>query len=119
MDGLTANHVFKKPELALFGADLARARQAPLDGRQTTVLTPCPRTTGVSMHQILQDKSLFRPHCLINGQWRDAADKSVLDVVNPANGKLLGTVPNCGADEARLAVEAAHSAFALWKDKTP
>ena len=71
------------------------------------------------MHQILQDKSLFRPHCLINGQWRDAADKSVLDVVNPANGKLLGTVPNCGADEARLAVEAAHSAFALWKDKTP
>ena len=88
MDALTANHVFKKPELALFGADLARARQAPLDGRQTTVLTPCPRTTGVPMHQILQDKSLFRPHCLINGQWRDAADKGVLDVVNPANGKL-------------------------------
>ena len=71
------------------------------------------------MHRILQDKSLFRPHCLINGQWCDAADKSVLHVINPANGKQLGHVPNCGAEEARLAVEAAHTAFSAWSAKSP
>ena len=71
------------------------------------------------MHRILQDKSLFRPHCLINGQWRDAADKSVLHVINPANGKQLSHVPNCGAEEARLAVEAAHTAFFAWSAKSP
>ena len=57
------------------------------------------------MYRILLDQNLFRTQCLINGRWRDAADKSVIEVVNPANGKLLGTVPNCGqaeTHEARL-----------------
>ena len=71
------------------------------------------------MHRTLQDKSLFRPHCFINGQWCDAANKSVLDVVNPANGTQLGQVPNCGTEEARSAVEAAHTAFATWRAKSP
>ena len=71
------------------------------------------------MHRILQDKSLFRPHCLINGQWCDAADKSVIEVTNPANGKLLGHVPNCGEAEARHAVESAHAAFEVWQAKSP
>ncbi|MDD4700602.1 MAG: NAD-dependent succinate-semialdehyde dehydrogenase [Desulfovibrio sp.] len=71
------------------------------------------------MHRILQDKSLFRPHCLIDGQWCDAADKSVLDVINPSNGTQLGQVPNCGVEDAKRAVEAAHTAFAAWRAKSP
>ena len=54
-----------------------------------------------SMLAILKDKSLFRRQCLINGQWCDADDKSVLAVTNPANEKQLGTVPKCGAAETR------------------
>ena len=41
------------------------------------------------MYRILHDQKLFRTQCLINGRWRDAADKSVVEVVNPANGKLF------------------------------
>ena len=51
----------------------------------------------MSMLDILSDKSLFRRQCLINGQWCDADDSSVLAVTNPANEEPLGTVPKCGA----------------------
>lgn len=55
----------------------------------------------MSMLDILSDKSLFRRQCLINGQWCDADDNSVLGVTNPANEEPLGTVPKCGAAETR------------------
>ena len=71
------------------------------------------------MYRILLDQNLFRTQCLINGRWRDAADKSVIEVVNPANGKLLGTVPNCGQAETHEAIEAAQAAFATWSARTP
>ena len=61
----------------------------------------------MSMLDILSDKSLFRRQCLINGQWCDADDSSVLAVTNPANEEPLGTVPKCGAAETRRAVAAA------------
>ena len=48
------------------------------------------------MYRILHDPELFRSQCLINGHWRDAADKSVIEFNNPSNGKQMGTVPNCG-----------------------
>ena len=60
----------------------------------------------MSMLDILSDKSLFRRQCLINGQWCDADDSSVLAVTNPANEEPLGTVPKCGAAETRRAVAA-------------
>ena len=71
------------------------------------------------MYRILHDQELFRTQCLINGRWRDAADKGVIEVVNPANGKLLGTVPNCGEAETREAIAAAQAAFATWSARTP
>jgi NAD-dependent aldehyde dehydrogenases len=71
------------------------------------------------MYRILHDQELFRSQCLINGHWRDAADKSVIEVINPANGKQLGTVPNCGEAETREAIEAAQAAFAVWSARTP
>lgn len=71
------------------------------------------------MQRILNDQGLFRTQCFIDGQWRNAADHSVIDVLNPANGKLLGVVPNCGAAEAREAIEAAQAAFPAWSAKTP
>ena len=73
----------------------------------------------MSMLDILSDKSLFRRQCLINGQWCDADDNSVLAVTNPANEEPLGTVPKCGAGETRQAVAAASAAFPAWSALTP
>ncbi len=43
---------------------------------------------------------------------------TVKQVLNPANGQLIGTVPNCGAKEAREAIEAADKALPDWRSRT-
>jgi len=54
----------------------------------------------------------------VNGEWIEAEDSSVLTVVNPANGEVIGAVPNCGANEAKRAVSAAYEALSSWSKKT-
>ena len=66
----------------------------------------------------LRDPSLFRQQAFVGGRWVDAASGEVKQVVNPANGQLIGTVPNCGAKEAREAIEAADKALADWRSRT-
>ena len=66
----------------------------------------------------LNDKSLFRQQCYIDGTWVDADDKSTLAVHNPATGEQVGTVPKMGAVETRRAIEAAHAAWPAWRAKT-
>lgn len=53
----------------------------------------------------------------INGDWvGDELDK--LEVKNPATGEIVGTVPNAGQKETRLAIEAADEAFTSWSQLT-
>jgi len=52
----------------------------------------------------------------INGQWLGAPH--VIDVTDPADGSVLGSVPDMGAAEAQTSVEAAHEAFASWRSLT-
>jgi succinate-semialdehyde dehydrogenase / glutarate-semialdehyde dehydrogenase len=66
----------------------------------------------------LRDPSLFRQQAFVGGQWLDAASGEVKRVVNPATGELIGTVPNCGAKEARAAIEAADKALPDWRSRT-
>ncbi|GLQ11213.1 NAD-dependent succinate-semialdehyde dehydrogenase [Devosia yakushimensis] len=63
----------------------------------------------------LTDPTLLRSQSFINGQFTGAAS---LPVTNPANGEVLGHVPNHGATEATLAVEAAAAAFHPWAART-
>jgi len=66
----------------------------------------------------LQDPSLLRQQCYVDGAWIDADGGGTLAVTNPANGETLGTVPNLGAAETRRAIEAASAAFPGWAAKT-
>ncbi len=66
----------------------------------------------------LKDPSLLRQQSYINGDWCDANDASTIDVVNPATGERLGTVPHMGQAETRLAIEAANAAWPAWRKKT-
>ncbi len=66
----------------------------------------------------LNDPSLFKQQCYIDGQWVGADDGSVMEVNNPADNSVLGTVPRMGADETRRAIEAANTAWSAWKAKT-
>ena len=66
----------------------------------------------------LNDNSLFRQQCYINGEWVDADSGEVRSITNPATGEVLGTIPNMGAVEARRAIEAADVACPAWRAKT-
>ena len=66
----------------------------------------------------LDDMSLFRQQCYIDGAWVDADGGATLEVTNPATGEALGTIPKLGADETRRAIEAAERAWPAWRAKT-
>ena len=66
----------------------------------------------------LKDSSLLRQQCYIDGQWTDADGGGKIDVTNPADGSVLGTVPKMGAEETRRAIEAAERAWPAWRDMT-
>ena len=64
----------------------------------------------------LKDPKLFRTECYVDGSWVGTSQK--INVVNPANGSVLGTVPKLGAEETRRAIEAAERAWPAWRAKT-
>lgn len=68
--------------------------------------------------QNLKDERLFRQLCYINGAWVAAGHGVTEPVTNPANGEVIGTVPNCGAVETRQALEAAQAALPAWRGLT-
>ena len=65
----------------------------------------------------LKDQKLFRQQGYINGEWRDADSKATVNVTNPADGSVIGTIPNMGAAETRRAIEAANAALPAWRAK--
>ena len=67
---------------------------------------------------VLEDPSLLRQQCYVNGAWLDAAGGATLPVHNPATGAELGTVPAFDAAATEKAVAAAHAAFPAWAAKT-
>jgi len=56
--------------------------------------------------------SLTRPfRLLVDGAWVDPASAKTLDVVNPADGRVIATIPAAGALDVDRAVSAARRAF--------
>ena len=66
----------------------------------------------------IKDEKLFREQCCVAGQWIDADNGASFVVNNPADGSVLGTVPELGTAEVRLAIEAAEAALPAWRAKT-
>ncbi len=56
-------------------------------------------------------RNLIDGEMVDNGEW--------LEVLNPANEKVVGRVPACGKDELDRAVAAARRAFKDWKKTSP
>lgn len=55
----------------------------------------------------------------IGGEWREARDGATDDVVDPATGAVIATVPSGGAADVDDAVAAAAAAFGSWGRTTP
>ncbi|MGO8738350.1 NAD-dependent succinate-semialdehyde dehydrogenase [Rhodoblastus sp.] len=63
----------------------------------------------------LADPSLLKTQMLLGGAWRGEGE---LEIRNPANGAVLGRVPNGGAAEAAEAIEIAARAQKTWAAQT-
>lgn len=61
---------------------------------------------------------LFREQCYVHGQWIDASDGKRIPVDNPADGKIIGTVPSLGRAEIDAAIASAAIGFASWRTLT-
>ncbi len=66
----------------------------------------------------IKNNNIFRQKCFVDGRWIDSQNKKTIDVNNPADEKIIGRVPNCGAVETRRAVAAASKAWPAWRAMT-
>ena len=65
----------------------------------------------------LNDPSLFREAAFLAGEWVPAAG-DVQEILNPANGELVGRVPVIPAGEVRATIRKAEAAFKTWREHT-
>jgi len=70
------------------------------------------------MNPTLRDPSLFKEQAYASGIWKSASDGSVLEIRDPADGLLLGSVPALSGREVVEAIGAAHLAMAAWNSET-
>jgi len=55
----------------------------------------------------------------VGGEWKEsAASGGTFDVINPANGTVLATLPDAGREEMQLAIDAAAKAQSEWAQTT-
>lgn len=62
----------------------------------------------------LQDPSLLKNRCLINGEWVEALSGETLPVMNPANGAPVGEVPRLSPEEIPPVIAASADAQRAW-----
>ena len=63
---------------------------------------------------MLKDMSLLKDRCLVNGQWVEAENKSTIDVITPATGDVLPSIPPLSASEIPAAISASREAQREW-----
>ena len=66
----------------------------------------------------LNNPALFRQQAYINGTWLDADSKATMEVTNPANGEVIGSIPDLTGVETARAIEAARVAMISWRKQT-
>jgi succinate-semialdehyde dehydrogenase / glutarate-semialdehyde dehydrogenase len=66
----------------------------------------------------LQDSTLLRESCYIDGAWTPADGGGTIPVHNPATDAQIGVIPNMGTKETRRAIEASARALPTWAART-
>lgn len=66
----------------------------------------------------LSNPDLLKQSCFVKDGWHAASDNASLDVNNPFNDDLIGTVPSLTTEDVNEAVAYAHEAQVAWAAKT-
>ncbi|WP_172123056.1 MULTISPECIES: aldehyde dehydrogenase family protein [unclassified Devosia] len=67
----------------------------------------------------LAGSGVYRGQMLIDGRWTDGGARDVFEVENPANQRIIGTIPQGGPEDAAAAIEAARRAQPAWAARPP
>ncbi|MBY5408409.1 NAD-dependent succinate-semialdehyde dehydrogenase [Rhizobium leguminosarum] len=70
-------------------------------------------TSALTRH-VPFSSSFLRDAGYIDGVWTSGDATKTFDVLNPATGELLASLPDMGAAETRAAIDAAHAAQPVW-----
>jgi succinate-semialdehyde dehydrogenase/glutarate-semialdehyde dehydrogenase len=68
-----------------------------------------------SIAPALKDSQLFREQCFVDGLWVEADSHARIGVDNPADGSMVGSVPDMGVAETKRAIAAAQAALPGWR----
>lgn len=72
-------------------------------------------TLNRSTYITRQLSSVLNQKAFINGEWANASTEKVFEVYNPANGSVVGLVPDMDVHDTQKAIDAASKAFHTWK----
>ena len=64
---------------------------------------------------LTEPTTLLASQAYVDGAWVDADSGATFDVVNPATGETIASVPRCSAAETRRAIAAAERAQPEWR----
>jgi aminobutyraldehyde dehydrogenase len=56
---------------------------------------------------------------LVGGAFVDSVTGETMDVIAPATGEVIASVPRCSAEDVDRSVDAARAAWETWSEKTP
>ena len=75
--------------------------------------------TDTTMTRTRESTDWFPHDLLIGGTWRAADDGARFDVINPADGQVIASVPSASKQDALAAVAAASAALPAWAATPP
>lgn len=79
---------------------------------------PKLRTIKNYINMSTRSLHLLNEKAFINGEWGIASDQKTFEVRNPANGQVVGTVPDMDVADVQKAIDAASEAFKSWQTTT-
>jgi aldehyde dehydrogenase (NAD+) len=65
------------------------------------------------------EQTITRDKLFIGGEWVDPTGSGTIEVVNPSNEEVIGSIPEGSAEDVDRAARAAREAFATWSQTTP
>ena len=74
--------------------------------------------TSTNLKSLLKDPSLFETRAFVAGEWVQADSGATFEVINPARGDVICSVPDLGRAETARAIEAARIAMKDWAART-
>ena len=66
----------------------------------------------------LSDESLLKSGCYVDGAWRNSAGGERFDVLNPATGKPVASVPSFDGGDTAAVIDAADRAWPAWRARS-